>query len=334
MLMIYPTWVTSVGFWLSVLATAGLIELSPLLEKYLIEVFQVPKTIAGWLAVMMGPLWLTAPVILLVFHRLDILSLFANLLIVPLVEWIVVTGFVGLAVLAVLPVLAPLVLGFEEGLMAWVYQLVQFFKQISGMTVYMPFTPWPLIVGWFGMLYVFLRHPWLLWKNRQLVLVLMGVVILFQGVQIARQPSRWCYIQHRQGGWVMVSHKNNAHLILMNQAGLPLFQNDLLRYPLLNGPVRSIIKERWLLSPVPRGLSVGDEEVGRLEDGRLSLDPLFPGLIVEMVNDRTSSARTPVFRFVKDELWYGRNHWSADRGLVLIWEGRIIRVVSATQYFS
>ncbi len=257
MLIICPIWMGSLGFWLSILATAGLMELAPFLEKGLITYGHFPKGLSRWLAMMMGPLLLTAPVILLTFHRLDVLSLFANLLIVPLVEWIVVTGFASLGVITIAPILAPYVLGFEEGLMAWVYQLVHFFKQISGMTMYLPFTPWPLIVGWFGAIFFLLRLMPIVTRHWRIGAGIGAVLICFQMIQVAAQPSTWCFMAKRQGGWVIIANKNSRRVVVMNHKGEPLYQSILGRYPYLESPQIIVVKDQWLLSHQQHIISVG-----------------------------------------------------------------------------
>ncbi len=300
LLMLCPQWMVSLGFWLSVLATAGLMELAPFLEQY----------ISRWLAMMMGPLLLTAPVILLTFHRLDVLSLFANLLIVPLVEWIVVTGFAALGVITIAPVLAPFVLGFEEGLMAWVYQLVHFFKQISGMTMYLPFTPWPLIIGWFGAIFFLLRLTPMVTRHWRVGVGVGGVLICFQIIQVAAQPSTWCFMAKRQGAWVVIANKDHLRVVVVNHKGEPLYHSMLGRYPFLESPHVLVVEDRWLLSHRQHIVSVGSLKLLTVGDNQLKFNSSWQGLIFDV------------------------QHWPASKGLVFVWKGRQIRVLDANRYFS
>lgn len=300
LLMLCPQWMVSLGFWLSVLATAGLMELAPFLEPY----------ISRWLAMMMGPLLLTAPVILLTFHRLDILSLFANLLIVPLVEWIVVTGFAALGVITIAPVLAPYVLGFEEGLMVWVYQLVHFFKQISGMTMYLPFTPWPLIIGWFGAIFFLLRLMPMVIRYWRVGVGIGVVLVCFQVIQVAAQPSTWCFMAKRQGAWVVIANKDHLRVVVMNPKGEPLYQSMLGRYPFLESPHVIVVKDRWLLSHRQHIVSVGSLKLLTVGDKQLKFNSYWQGLIFDV------------------------QHWPASKGLVFVWKGHHIRRLNAREYFS
>ena len=311
MLLLYPSWMVSLGFWLSVLATAGLMELAPFLEAFMPRI----------LAMMMGPLLLTAPIILLTFHRLDLLSLFANLLIVPLVEWIVVTGFAALAILTLLPMAAPIVLGFEEGLMAWVYQMVRFFKQINGMTLYTPYTPWPLIVGWFAGLFLLLRAPHLLTLNRKGVLAGVGVLLCLQVYQSVSTPTTWCFMAKQKGAWVVVANKQAQRIAVMNHEGQSLYQSVTGRYPFLASPQVCVVEDRWLLSHRQRTVRVGALTLLSVGDQKLTFSEYWPGLTVDVTKK-------------KDVLWVGDQHWPASKGLVLVWKGRHIRRLNAREYFS
>ncbi len=106
LVLVDPMLVWSVGFWLSTGATAGVCVVAPPLAE------RIP-----------GPLWLRAPlsvtlgaqlgVVLpswLVFHRLPLVSLPANLLAVPVAGFVMLFGIPAGLFSAVLPSLAPLVM--------------------------------------------------------------------------------------------------------------------------------------------------------------------------------------------------------------------------------
>ncbi|MEP7201147.1 MAG: ComEC/Rec2 family competence protein [Ilumatobacteraceae bacterium] len=107
LVMVDPMLVWSVGFWLSTGATAGVCVVGPPLAQ------RLP-----------GPLWLRAPLSVtlgaqigvalpswLVFHRLPLVSLPANLLAVPVAGFVMLSGIPSGLLAAVVPPLAPLVMG-------------------------------------------------------------------------------------------------------------------------------------------------------------------------------------------------------------------------------
>ncbi len=116
LVLVDPMLVWSVGFWLSTGATAGVCVVAPPLAE------RLP-----------GPLWLRAPlsvtlgaqlgVVLpswLVFHRLPLVSLPANLLAVPVAGFVMLFGIPAGLLSAVVPPLAPLVMAPCEAGTRWV----------------------------------------------------------------------------------------------------------------------------------------------------------------------------------------------------------------------
>jgi competence protein ComEC len=153
LVLVDPMLVWSVGFWLSTGATAGVCVIAPLLAD------RLP-----------GPQWLRAPlsvtlgaqlgVILpswLVFHRLPLVSLPANLLAVPVAGFVMLLGIPGGLFSAVVPPLAPLVMAPCAAGTRWVDTIAYLAADIE---------PSPLwsAVGWAGVVSVVLalviRHRW------------------------------------------------------------------------------------------------------------------------------------------------------------------------------
>jgi competence protein ComEC len=106
LVLIDPMLVWSVGFWLSTGATAGVCLIAPPLAE------RLP-----------GPLWIRAPLSVtlgaqigvglpswLVFHRLPLVSLPANLLAVPVAGFVMLFGIPAGLVAALVPPIAPLVM--------------------------------------------------------------------------------------------------------------------------------------------------------------------------------------------------------------------------------
>lgn len=96
MLCYRPRWLLDIGFQLSFMSTAGLIYLFPQLEMLLLE--RLPKFVAAALAVTIAAQLAVLPLLVYYFHQLSLSSLAANLVVVPLLEFIVVLTLFGLMV--------------------------------------------------------------------------------------------------------------------------------------------------------------------------------------------------------------------------------------------
>lgn len=94
MVLIHPDFLSDIGWQLSVLATAGIIWVEPILSQVMVK---LPRIISGSLAVTLSAQFLTWPVIAANFHQFSLISIPAN----ALVEW-AVPWIMGLSMLAVL----------------------------------------------------------------------------------------------------------------------------------------------------------------------------------------------------------------------------------------
>ncbi len=81
------------GFQLSFLAVAGIIYLGPYLQK---KMSFLPHTLKTILAITFAAQIFTFPIIFYHFNQFSLISPLANLLVVPLVYWIIIFGFVFL----------------------------------------------------------------------------------------------------------------------------------------------------------------------------------------------------------------------------------------------
>jgi competence protein ComEC len=127
MIFFQPLLLTSVSFWLSISATAGILILSPQISNYLKTIaFQgrelscVNQSIRSKITVSLvdnfattcSAYLSTTPIIILVFQRISLISLLANMLVLWLIPAIMALGAVLLVLELVLPSLASLVAVF------------------------------------------------------------------------------------------------------------------------------------------------------------------------------------------------------------------------------
>ena len=116
LVLIDPMLVWSVGFWLSVGATAGVCVIAPPLAERL----PGPRWLRAPLAVTLGAQLGVALPSWLVFHRLPLVSLPANLLAVPVAGFVMLFGIPAGLLSALVPPLAPLVMAPCTAATRWV----------------------------------------------------------------------------------------------------------------------------------------------------------------------------------------------------------------------
>ena len=105
LLLIDPYQGIDPGFILSVLATLGIITLSPAITGYIKSHFPLPAVIAEMVAIPLSATILCSPVIVALSGHFSLASIPINIIVAPLVPLITVSGFVAL-LLTPLPVLA------------------------------------------------------------------------------------------------------------------------------------------------------------------------------------------------------------------------------------
>lgn len=132
-----PLLLFHISFQLSFLATAGLICLTPKLTKILLS-YRLPYALSASFALTIGAQLLTLPIIAYYFHRLSVSSLLANLLIVPIVEFIIVIGLFAGIVAFILPFLGKVIFLFDSLILGFVYELTRLLAKIPYDSIYLP----------------------------------------------------------------------------------------------------------------------------------------------------------------------------------------------------
>ncbi|OGH99296.1 MAG: DNA internalization-related competence protein ComEC/Rec2 [Candidatus Margulisbacteria bacterium GWF2_38_17] len=89
-----PNYVLDLGFILSFLATFSLLSLAPQIEKHLS--FIPSKYVRQLFSVTLAPHLMTTPVLLYYFSTYSLFSIFVNILVLPIVEWIVYLAFISI----------------------------------------------------------------------------------------------------------------------------------------------------------------------------------------------------------------------------------------------
>ena len=149
-----------VGFQLSFVSTIGLIYLTPFIEKLLKwvpNIFGVKESLTTTLAAITA----TLPLILYQFEQLSIVSPVANVLILPLIPWLMLLGF--------LSVLSSWIIPFVTPVLAWLADVgCQYVLNVSKLAASWKFSAMPVSLPVWGMVggYVLLGWVMIRWREQ------------------------------------------------------------------------------------------------------------------------------------------------------------------------
>ncbi len=149
------TLIWDVGFQLSFLSTCGLVYLSPHLQKYFSRVptfLNLQESLSATLAAMI----FTLPLILFEFGRLSVVAVLVNILVVPVVSFIMAFGFATLFSSFIFWPLAKILAFISYILLAYVVVVVRFFSQLPWAALSLPL-PWWGMLGLYALLIYFLN---------------------------------------------------------------------------------------------------------------------------------------------------------------------------------
>ncbi|MBI2058038.1 MAG: ComEC/Rec2 family competence protein [Candidatus Yanofskybacteria bacterium] len=144
-----------IGFQLSFMATVGILYLAPLLKNYFKRLPSVLNFGETFLMTVSAQI-MVLPLILYYFHKLSIVALPANLLILPLVPLGMLAGFVTGITGMILPVL-----GLVVGSVAWLVSsliifLARFFSNL-------PFAALNIFISWYAVVLIYIFIFWFLY---------------------------------------------------------------------------------------------------------------------------------------------------------------------------
>ncbi len=145
-----PVLLLDLGFQLSVAATAGLILFArPIAERLL----ALPRLVRESLGVAIAAHLATLPIILGTFHTLSVIGPLANLLIEPVVPWIMLVGGL-LAVFGFAPGLGDLLTWCTWLLVSYILAAINWSAGLPGSVLFTGRLPVWAVAGWYGLLAV------------------------------------------------------------------------------------------------------------------------------------------------------------------------------------
>ena len=122
LLLVDPYQGSDAGFALSVLATTGIIVLSPKLTQWMIAKWRLPQVIAEVIAIPISATLLCTPIIIAISGKLSFAAIPLNILVAPLVPLVTITGFAAFLALLLSGMITPFpaqLLGHISEIAAW-----------------------------------------------------------------------------------------------------------------------------------------------------------------------------------------------------------------------
>lgn len=155
MLIISPLLLFHISFQLSFLATAGLLYLAPVWQKYMRE-HGCNAWLAAGLAITLAAQLATLPILAWYFNQLSLSSLIANLLVVPLVELLIVLGLFAGVLAFVLPLAGGVVFVCDSLLLGVVTELTAKIAALPASMIWIPSLNFGWALLYYGLLGLFL----------------------------------------------------------------------------------------------------------------------------------------------------------------------------------
>lgn len=148
MLWIDPYWITDLSFQLSLLATFGVIVISPVLLKWLYKLPIIGQDLAVTLAAQL----MVTPIIAQNFHQFSLVSLAANVLILWIIPFLMVAGIVMLLLGFVWTMAGTLAAIGVNALLTYFIYIVQFFSSLPFAWEYVSEQGWVVWAGYYILL--------------------------------------------------------------------------------------------------------------------------------------------------------------------------------------
>ena len=203
LLALQPELLADISFQLSFAATAGLLYLSPCLQDHFVI---LPKWLAANLAVTIGAQLAVIPLLAWYFNALSLSSLLANLVAVPIVEYMIVAGLLAVVIGQLAAGLQTLLFVLCSLMIGMVYTLTKMIAALPGASVYLP----PMVpeagVLYYGILFLLLDRegaklfwPQVIRWQRPLLAGLFAGLVVYSCQRLQEQPLQVHFIDVGQG---------------------------------------------------------------------------------------------------------------------------------------
>ena len=178
LLLINPLCLFQPGFQLSYLIVLSIIALAPAISSLLVF---LPPRLRPWLAVPLAAQLGSLPLTAHYFQAISPLSLFANILIIPLIGLIVSAGFLALLLGFLSPSLAVLLNYPNRFLLALVLAIVSFLSRLPFASFPASFASPPFVLAWYLFLLALSRLTFFTARRKLACAVGAGILLLGGG---------------------------------------------------------------------------------------------------------------------------------------------------------
>ena len=176
LLVLDPWWCRSYGFVLSVLATAGLLVLAPVLARAMER--WMPPTLAVVLSIPLAAQLACQPVLILLTPAIPVYGVVANVLAAPAAPVATVLGLLACVTLPILEPIGHALAALAWAPSAWVAAIARFFAGLPGASA-----PWVEgVIGVIGVIVVVVLVVRAATHDRRAATVLAGALVLYLAV--------------------------------------------------------------------------------------------------------------------------------------------------------
>ena len=182
LLIFKPSTLFNIGFQLSFAATFALLGLAPILEDALSG--KMPKALASLSSISLAPYLVTMPIIAYNFSQFSVLAVFANALVLPWIEVVVVIGFAALVLGALYMPIAYVFSGALLLLLSVLDLIVRAAASLPFSNLNIGQVSLPLVAGYYIILFRVIsmiknKKPFVLTGSKLLIASLAMISVLF-----------------------------------------------------------------------------------------------------------------------------------------------------------
>lgn len=164
MLMYSPLLIFDISFQLSFGATAGILCITPVLRRHLMELhlkkYALPSFVAESFAITIGAQLFLIPLLAWYFNVISLTSLIANLAVVPLVDWIIILGLLAGTIGGIIPFAGKVIFIGASLLLGFVYEISKIIAALPGSRIYLPTMEFKSTILYYLLIFAYIQNEY------------------------------------------------------------------------------------------------------------------------------------------------------------------------------